>query len=170
MDETLENRGSVAAPLIFILTVFLQLVPVFLGHLKKRGSYNAEEIKLRQQIKELLKEAASLSNPSTFAQAAKLRRMAAAKEKELRQSQELHKKENQLPYDIIMKVLWILKVISYPLLIVWFWSDPVASVSQQLLQPFGNIFLRPFSLSFIYDAVILCGFRTVQPCVAVRQQ
>nr|CAB3457786.1 unnamed protein product [Digitaria exilis] len=51
-----------------------------------RGSQSDEQIKLRLEIKELLKEANQLSTPSTFAQAAKLKRLAAAKEKELAKS------------------------------------------------------------------------------------
>ncbi|XP_026446131.1 uncharacterized protein LOC113346820 [Papaver somniferum] len=139
MKETLEIRNSPAAPMILILTFFLQIVPVFLSYLKeKRGSWNAKEIELKQQIKELLKEAAPLSNPSTFAQAALLRRKAAAKEKELQQCQELHKQKNH--YDMCLKALSVLKVIAYPLLILWFWRNPVAVVPQQLVQPLGRIF------------------------------
>ncbi|KAA8547590.1 hypothetical protein F0562_004019 [Nyssa sinensis] len=48
----------------------------------KSGSMTDTEIQLRTKIKQLY-EASSLSQPSTFAKAAKLRRMAAAKEKEL---------------------------------------------------------------------------------------
>ncbi|RZC88074.1 hypothetical protein C5167_015876 [Papaver somniferum] len=139
MKETLEIQNSLAAPLILILTFFLQIAPVFLSYLKeKRGSWNAKEIELKQQIKELLKEAAPLSNPSTFAQAALLRRKAAAKEKELEQCQELHKQKNH--YDMCLKALSVLKVIAYPLLILWFWRNPVAVVPQQLVQPLGRIF------------------------------
>ncbi|KAI3949720.1 hypothetical protein MKX01_040937 [Papaver californicum] len=139
MKETLEIQNSLAAPLILILTFFLQIVPVFLSYLKqKRGSWNAQEIELKQQIKELLKEAAPLSNPSTFAQAALLRRKAAAKEKELQQCQELHKQKNH--YDKCLKALSVSKVIVYPLLILWFWRNPVAVVPQQLVQPLGRIF------------------------------
>ncbi|RZC48592.1 hypothetical protein C5167_017019 [Papaver somniferum] len=144
MKETLEIRNSPAAPMILILTFFLQIVPVFLSYLKeKRGSWNAKEIELKQQIKELLKEAAPLSkwvydSPSTFAQAALLRRKAAAKEKELQQCQELHKQKNH--YDMCLKALSVLKVIAYPLLILWFWRNPVAVVPQQLVQPLGRIF------------------------------
>ncbi|BBH08107.1 hypothetical protein Prudu_020206 [Prunus dulcis] len=49
----------------------------------ERGVKTATANRLRGEIKDLLKEASSLSQPSTFAQAAKLRRMAAVKEKEL---------------------------------------------------------------------------------------
>ncbi|MCL7047264.1 hypothetical protein MKW94_005442 [Papaver nudicaule] len=140
MKETLEIQNSLAAPLILILTLFLQILPVFLSHLKeKRGSWNAKEIELKQQIKELLKEAAPLSNPSTFAQAALLRRKAAAKEKELQQCQELHKQKNQSSFDMCLKAISVLKVIAYPLLILWFWRNPVAVVPQQLVQPLGRI-------------------------------
>ncbi|XP_017970279.1 PREDICTED: uncharacterized protein LOC18610651 isoform X2 [Theobroma cacao] len=81
--ETLEQRRSLAAPLIFFIIVVFQFATKWLQDLKKGASKTDKEIQLRGEIKQLLKEAASLSQPSTFAQAAKLRRSAAAKEKEL---------------------------------------------------------------------------------------
>ncbi|XP_048435997.1 protein GET1-like [Pyrus x bretschneideri] len=81
-----------------------------------------------------------------FKQAAKLRRIAAAKEKELANYQELHGKEIKLSYDFYLRILFILKVVlgyiyvlTYIVLVCWFWRVPVASVSQQLVQPFGNV-------------------------------
>ncbi|KAH0970970.1 hypothetical protein GBA52_023126 [Prunus armeniaca] len=133
--ETLEgHRRSVAAPLVFILVVVFQFVSRWLQQLKKRGVKTATANRLRGEIKDLLKEASSLSQPSTFAQAAKLRRMAAAKEKELANYQELHGKERKLSYELYLKVLFISKVLTYLVLIWWFWRVPVASISQQLVQ------------------------------------
>ncbi|KAK9109457.1 hypothetical protein Sjap_017517 [Stephania japonica] len=77
-------------------------------------------------------------SPSTFAEASKLRRLAAAKEKELQKGQELHNKEKTLSYDQYLQYLKVFKVVVYLLLILWFWKEPVATVSQQLLKPFGN--------------------------------
>ncbi|GJN34544.1 hypothetical protein PR202_gb23216 [Eleusine coracana subsp. coracana] len=59
------------------------LVDHYLDLARKRGSQSDEQQKLRLEIKQLLKEANQLSTPSTFAQAAKLKRLAVAKEKEL---------------------------------------------------------------------------------------
>ncbi|CAL9025953.1 unnamed protein product [Prunus brigantina] len=64
-----------------------------------------------------------------------------AKEKELANYQELHGKERKLSYELYLKVLFISKVLTYLVLIWWFWRVPVASKSQQLVQPFGNAFL-----------------------------
>ncbi|PIA56850.1 hypothetical protein AQUCO_00700894v1 [Aquilegia coerulea] len=140
MEETVKTRSSIAALLIFLLTIVLQYISIFLDcNLKKRKSGNSEQMQLRSEIKELLKEAGTLSNPSTFAQAAKLRRMAAAKEKELIKSQEMHSKESKLSYDTYVRALTISKVVAYLVLIIWFWGDPVAVVSQPLLQPFGKV-------------------------------
>ncbi|KAI5319872.1 hypothetical protein L3X38_039580 [Prunus dulcis] len=120
--ETLEgHRRSVAAPLVFIVVVVLQFVSRGLQQLKKRGVKTATANRLRGEIKDLLKEASSLSQPSTFAQAAKLRRMAAVKEKEL------------------ANFLFISKVLTYLVLIWWFWRVPIASISQELVQPFGKV-------------------------------
>ncbi|XP_058102642.1 uncharacterized protein LOC131246483 isoform X2 [Magnolia sinica] len=94
MEGTLENNASsnspsLAAPLILLFVFALELISMFLERHNKRGLKSAEEVKLQQEIKELLKEASSLSTPSTFAQAAKLRRAAAAKEKELLKSSDI---------------------------------------------------------------------------------
>ncbi|KAM1047517.1 hypothetical protein ACFX2C_026866 [Malus domestica] len=87
MGEVIETlpayRSSFAAPIVFIVVVAFQFLSRWLEQLKKGGVKNATATRLRGEIKDLLKEASSLSQPSTFAQAAKLRRMAAAKEKEL---------------------------------------------------------------------------------------
>lgn len=135
----MKARVSIAAPLIFIFMIGVQLFSNFLEDLKKRKLWNAGQMKLRAEIKELLKEAGLLSNPSTFAQAAKLRRLAAAKEKELLKSQEEHSKENDLSRDSYFKALKVLKVVVPLVSILWFWSGPIATVSQQLVQPFGRV-------------------------------
>ncbi|KAK9948249.1 hypothetical protein M0R45_003834 [Rubus argutus] len=138
--ETLsEHRIWPAAPIVFVIVVAFQFVSRWLEQLKKRGPKSAAETRLRGEIKELLKEASSLSQPSTFAQAAKLRRMAAAKEKELANCQQLHGNEIKLSYDLYLKVLNMTKVLTYLVLVCWFWRVPVASISQQLVQPFGKV-------------------------------
>nr|DAD29094.1 TPA_asm: hypothetical protein HUJ06_030562 [Nelumbo nucifera] len=138
MEEALQNRISIAAPFIFLIVVALQLASIRLEQLKKKGLVSAEEIELRNEIKKLLKEAGSLTNPSTFAQAAKLRRMAASKEKELQKYQSTKNQSKKLSYDTHVKALMIVKALAYLFLVFWFWGAPVATISQQLLQPFGN--------------------------------
>ncbi|KVI03000.1 hypothetical protein Ccrd_018703 [Cynara cardunculus var. scolymus] len=84
MEETLvEHTKSLAAPIIFIVVLVFQLFDKSLAHMKKKASMSEKDAQLRAEIKQLLKEAAALSEPSTFAQSAKLKRMAAAKEREL---------------------------------------------------------------------------------------
>ncbi|KAJ6996929.1 hypothetical protein NC653_013499 [Populus alba x Populus x berolinensis] len=112
-DEILigeQPRRSLAAPLIFFIVVAFQFVSIYLHQLKKKGSKSAAEIQLRAEIKQLLKDASALSQPSTFAQAAKLRRLAAAKEKELANYKEAHDKEMKLSSDSYPKILFISKV------------------------------------------------------------
>ncbi|XP_062144516.1 protein GET1-like [Alnus glutinosa] len=138
-EETQEHRGSLAAPLIFMIVISFQLLSRWLEHLKKKGSKSAVVIQLRGEINQLLKEASSLSQPSTFAQAAKLRRLAATKEKELANYQESESKEMKMSYDLYLKVLFLSKVLTYFALICWFWRVPVATISQQLVQPFGRV-------------------------------
>ncbi|KAJ6839015.1 uncharacterized protein M6B38_316080 [Iris pallida] len=124
---------------IFLIVIFLHIVHEFVDHHKKRGSGSSEQIQLRQEIKQLLKEANSLSTPSTFAQAAKLRRTAAAKEKELMKKQGEQNKEKKMSFDMYAKALLVFKVCLYAGLTWRFWSIPVAAVPQQLLQPFGRV-------------------------------
>uniref|UniRef100_K7MGR1 Uncharacterized protein n=1 Tax=Glycine max TaxID=3847 RepID=K7MGR1_SOYBN len=107
-----EHQRSLAAPFIFFVVLTFQFASNWIDHsrscmlLLQSGSNEEKETKLRVEIKELLKEASSLSQPSTFAQAAKLKRLAAAKERELAKCQSLHDKDN----DLYSKVLLISKV------------------------------------------------------------
>uniref|UniRef100_A0A2P2J990 Uncharacterized protein LOC105124035 isoform X1 n=1 Tax=Rhizophora mucronata TaxID=61149 RepID=A0A2P2J990_RHIMU len=134
-----EEGGSLAAPLIFFIVIVFQFLSAWLERLKKRASMSASQVELRAEIRQLLKEATSLSQPATFAQAAKLRRLAAAKEKELAKCKEVNSKEMKLSYDLYLKILFISKVVVYFVLICWFWRTPVAVVSQQLVQPLGKV-------------------------------
>ncbi|CAJ1942211.1 unnamed protein product [Sphenostylis stenocarpa] len=129
-----EHQWSLAAPFIFFVVLAFHLASQWIDQFKKSGSDNEKEAKLHVEIKELLKEANSLSQPSTFAQGAKLKRLAAAKEKELAKCQNLHNKDTAL----YSKSLLISKVLTYLILLAWFWSVPVACISQQLVQPFGR--------------------------------
>ncbi|WMV16521.1 hypothetical protein MTR67_009906 [Solanum verrucosum] len=160
MEESTANlERSVAAPMIFIIVLALQFLSRLFEINKKKGSTSSEDMQLRAEIKQLLKEASALSQPSTFAQAAKLRRLATAKEKELAKTyaiwmklinkfnlssssdadQEIHNKEAKLSHDSYTKGLTIFQVLTYLLLIIWFWRIPVASISKQLVQPFGKM-------------------------------
>ncbi|CAN4105431.1 unnamed protein product [Withania somnifera] len=137
MEESPE--GSVAAPIIFLIVVAVQYLSCYVQLNTSRAAVSADELKLRAEIKQLLKEANAMSQPSTFAQAAKLRRKAAAKEQELAKNHEKLIKEMKSSYDTHTKALMIIKVLTYFLLIIWFWHVPVASIPKQLVQPFGKI-------------------------------
>ncbi|XP_055805804.1 protein GET1-like [Solanum dulcamara] len=138
-ESTAELEKPVAAPMIFIIVLALQFLSRYFEINKKKGSTSSEDMQLRAEIKQLLKEASALSQPSTFAQAAKLRRLATAKEKELAKNQEIHNKEAKLSHDSYTKGLTVLQVLTYFLLIIWFWRIPVAAISKQLVQPFGKM-------------------------------
>ncbi|XP_031107724.1 uncharacterized protein LOC116012347 [Ipomoea triloba] len=140
MEEALEKHAkSIAAPLVFFIVGVFQFLSRYLELRKAKGSISQKDAQLKAEIKQLLKEANALSQPSTFAQAAKLRRMAAAKEKELAKSQGIHKEEIKMSYDMYSKCLLVLKIFTYFMLILWFWRMPVASVSKQLVHPFGKM-------------------------------
>ncbi|XP_056857498.1 protein GET1-like isoform X1 [Raphanus sativus] len=122
-ENVIEEGGFLAAPLK-----------------KQKGSNdnnNSKEAELRSEIKQLLREATALSQPATFAQAAKLRRSAATKEKELAHYVEQHNKE--LSYDLYGNVLIASKVVMYLILVFWFLRTPIAMIAKQLVQPFGRL-------------------------------
>ncbi|KAF3324873.1 Tail-anchored protein insertion receptor WRB [Carex littledalei] len=123
---------------LFVVTAF-QVFSRYLEILTKKEPASEEQIKLKQEINQLLKEASSLSTPSTFAQAAMLKRKAAAKEKELNKIQEEKEKAKKSFHDQYTESLRIAKVLVYSMLIWAFWSTPIASVPQHILQPFGKL-------------------------------
>ncbi|CAJ2646765.1 unnamed protein product [Trifolium pratense] len=130
-----EHQKSLAAPSIFFIVAVFQLAYYCLDDLNKNKSDSEKENVLRGEIKRLLNEASLLSQPSTFAQASKLKRLAAAMEKELAKYQSLHKKYLVL----YLKAVLVGKYLTYGMLLIWFWRVPVASISQQLVQPFGRL-------------------------------
>ncbi|KAL1815072.1 hypothetical protein ACET3Z_017646 [Daucus carota] len=132
-------QQSSAAVIIFIVIFALQFGSKYLCILKKmKGSTTVADAQLRAEIKQLYKEASALSQPSTFAQAAKLRRTAAAKEKELVKNQELQSKEINSLFDSYSKNLMTIKILIYITFSYWFWHTPVAALPYQLVQPFGR--------------------------------
>ncbi|KAL3839993.1 hypothetical protein ACJIZ3_024584 [Penstemon smallii] len=138
MEEA--SGKSLATTVIFILVFSFHFASKYLESCKrKKGAINDVDVQLKAEIKQMLKEASSLSQPSTFAQAAKLRRMAAAKEKELLKNQEMHNKEMKSSFGTYEKLLTATKVSTYLMLILWFWGIPVAAISDHLVQPFGNL-------------------------------
>ncbi|KAL1315955.1 protein GET1 [Arachis duranensis] len=129
------DQGSLAAPFVFLVVASVQFSYFCLDYLKKKGSVNDKQNQLRAEIKGLLKEAKLLSQPATFAQAAKLKRLAATKEKELAKFQNMHHRD----YALYTKLMLVTKYVTYALLLFWFWHVPVASISMQLVQPFGRL-------------------------------
>ncbi|KAJ0753665.1 hypothetical protein HanPI659440_Chr09g0338281 [Helianthus annuus] len=135
--------------------------------LLQQASMSEKDLQLRAEIKRLLKEAAALSQPSTFAQAAKLRRAAAAKEKELAKTQETLTMEMKTSFGLYERILMIskvlciffrilvchiefatniyyicfLQIVVFTVLTLWLWRVPVAAISKELVQPFGNSFV-----------------------------
>nr|XP_008337938.2 uncharacterized protein LOC103401013 [Malus domestica] len=125
--ETLpEHRSLLAAPIVFIIVVAFQFFSRWLEQLKK-GVKSATATRLRGEIKDILKEVSLThqvkdSNSGTCLP-----------------DQELHGKEIKLSYDVYLRILFILKVLTYVVLVCWFWRVPVGSISQQLVQPFGKM-------------------------------
>ncbi|MED6133779.1 hypothetical protein PIB30_031442 [Stylosanthes scabra] len=95
-DEHLRDQGSLAALFVFSVVASVQFAYYWLDQ-KKKGSVDDEkQNQLLAEIKGLLKEAKLLSQPATFAQAAKLKRLAASKEKELTKCQKIQHKDYAL--------------------------------------------------------------------------
>ncbi|KAJ8446918.1 hypothetical protein Cgig2_013219 [Carnegiea gigantea] len=135
-----EVTGRLVAPMIFIIIALVECVSKYVELLTKNGgAMSDEEKKLREEIKQLLKEASTLTQPSTFAQAAKLRRMAAAKEKKLAKYQKRQMMERKSSYDPYMKYVTPVKALTYLVLGVWVWKSSMASVPRELVQPIGGI-------------------------------
>ncbi|XP_024977605.1 uncharacterized protein LOC112515161 [Cynara cardunculus var. scolymus] len=138
MEETLEHHvTSLTAIYIFFFMAAIQYIDRSLALKKRKASMSEKDLKLCAEIKKLLKEAAVLSQPSTFAQAAKLRRTAAAKEKELAKSQELLTMEMKTSFGLYERILMIVKIVVFLALTLWHWRAPVAAISKELVQPFG---------------------------------
>ncbi|KAK1432456.1 hypothetical protein QVD17_09353 [Tagetes erecta] len=133
-----EDHGkSLKCVFIFSIATAFQFFDKFIALNKRKASMSEKELLLRAEIKRLLKEAAALSQPSTFAQAAKLRRTAAAKEKELAKSQESLTMEMKASFGLYERILMISKIVIFAALTLWFWRAPVAAISKELVQPFG---------------------------------
>ncbi|XP_051129385.1 protein GET1 [Andrographis paniculata] len=135
----MEEEKSMAAPAIFVLVFSFQYAALYVESYTKKKLSGGVEARLREEINQLLKEAGSLTQPSTFAQAAKLRRMAASKEKELAKFQEMNEKYIKASYNKYGRPLLILKVLTYVSIIMLFWRSPVAMISKQLVQPLGKL-------------------------------
>ncbi|AQL01342.1 hypothetical protein ZEAMMB73_Zm00001d045024 [Zea mays] len=131
---------SPSAIFVFLLVSAVHMLECILDLKRRRGSISDDQLRLRVEITQLLKEASALSTPSTFAQAAKLKRLAGAKEKELAKMQDVDIRGKQSLYEKYRKVLLAAKVVVYGVLVLWFWSTPVTTVPKHLLQPFGRMF------------------------------
>lgn len=129
------SSGILAPYLIFLLVLTLHIFQRIVDHLKKRDLKSKEQIQLRQEIKELSREANLLSTPSTFAQAAKLRRLAAAKEKELSKITERSSNDR----DWFFVTLFAAKGFLFLCLTWWFWGAPIVQVPLELMKPFVRV-------------------------------
>ncbi|XP_024534619.1 tail-anchored protein insertion receptor WRB-like [Selaginella moellendorffii] len=130
-----------AAPVaVFLAVLILQLAMQFLHQASKSSQ---QEARVVSEIRSLLREANALAGPSTFAQSAKLRRAANAKEKELSQIRIEAKGKNAST----KLVLFVVKACFYCAFVWWFWQTPVASVPAHLVQPFGKVLSFPSKVS-----------------------
>eukprot|EP00249_Psilotum_nudum_P008981 c21635_g1_i1 orf=401-925(-) len=122
----------------FSLILLFHLATRLLLLLLPRENVHPEQRQLAREIKDLLRNANALSTPSTFSKAAKLRRAAAVKEKELAQF-----RKNSAEQRHWSKLLWflqpLLKCIFYISLGCWFWGVPVAHIPSNLLRPLGDL-------------------------------
>ncbi|KAJ7513907.1 hypothetical protein O6H91_23G019300 [Diphasiastrum complanatum] len=145
--EPLIAPAQWAAPAIFGTILVLHLLTRALELLIPKERMQPEEINLVKEINRLQKEADALSTsisfgdrPSTFAKAAKLRRVVAAKEKELHDCREKLSAKVHSSWLSKTIILRLLKASLYVFLLWWFWKIPVSLIPASLLQPFEWVF------------------------------
>ncbi|KAI5064448.1 hypothetical protein GOP47_0021118 [Adiantum capillus-veneris] len=106
--------------------------------LRTKRKLSPAEQQLASEIKDLLRQAGSLTTPSTFAKAAKLKRIAVAKERELVQLRHSHGKEQDWPF------LWhilnpnVLQVLVYAILVYRYWGSPLLTIPSQSIYPLDS--------------------------------
>ncbi|XP_074266363.1 protein GET1-like [Silene latifolia] len=47
--------------------------------------------------------------------------------------------QRKASYDPFMKYVTPVKALAYLLLAFWFWKSPIAAISKEVVQPFGNV-------------------------------
>ncbi|CAA0809935.1 Unknown protein [Striga hermonthica] len=112
MEEISEERGkSMAAPAIFVLVFFIK-------HSRIRLLVSGHQhLRKLQNLEEW-----------------QLRRR-----RSLRNIKKCVKKDMNMSFSTYEKLLLISKVVTYVLLVLWFWKMPVTTISDQLVQPFGKL-------------------------------
>lgn len=134
------EKGTWASPIVSFALLLLahlasRLVALFL---RKKKNLNPAEQQLASEIKDLLRQANSLTTPSTFAKAAKLKRTAVAKERELTQLRQSLGKEQPWFLSWHMVLPKAMKVIMYLVLAYWFWGSPISTVASRSIHPFDK--------------------------------
>ncbi|KAK7307432.1 hypothetical protein VNO77_40491 [Canavalia gladiata] len=135
-EATEEHERTLAAPFIFLIVAAFQFAYHHLDQFQKSRSDKENETRLRGEIKQLLKEASSMSQY----------RSVCVPEKSnnkghffiLSGHQPLHKQQNSKGWQLPRRENFR-SYVTYGVLLIWFWGDPVASISQQLVQPFGRL-------------------------------
>ncbi|KAG6542550.1 hypothetical protein Mapa_016021 [Marchantia paleacea] len=132
----MEEAPVSAAAAIFVILLLLHLFLEYYSRITPTGQLRPQERELVKEIRELHRAADALATPATFAKSAKLKRSAAAKEKELallRQNLALQKGWWLSLYSTAPNAL---KVVVYIILAQWFWHTSVATIPVSFLQPY----------------------------------
>ncbi|BBN04188.1 tail-anchored protein insertion receptor [Marchantia polymorpha subsp. ruderalis] len=141
----MEEAPVSAAAAIFVILLLLHLFLEYYSRITPTGQLRPQERELVKEIRELHRAADALATPATFSKSAKLKRSAAAKEKELallRQNLALQKGWWLSLYSTAPNAL---EVVVYMILAQWFWHTSVATIPASFLQPVS--FLQPYELS-----------------------
>ncbi|GER37754.1 eukaryotic translation initiation factor 3subunit 7, partial [Striga asiatica] len=117
MEEISEERGkSMAAPAIFVLVFSFHFVSKCIESHKK---------KLRiDRVFEISPNCVHNKRYNSLMYHA---------------DQEMREKDMKMSFNTYEKLLLISKVVTYVLLVLWFWKMPVTTISDQLVQPFGKL-------------------------------
>ncbi|KAL3683833.1 hypothetical protein R1sor_001855 [Riccia sorocarpa] len=132
----MEEAPVSAAAAIFAVLLVLHLFGEYFSRIVPIKPVIPRESELLKEIRELHRSADSFSTPSTFSKAAKLKRQATLKEKELAALRQDISGQTNWWFTLYSAAPKALKFTVYIILAQWFWRTSVATVPISFVQPF----------------------------------
>lgn len=141
-------ENCIWAPIVsFAFVLITRLASRLIALSLRAKKVQPAEHQLTMEIKDLLRQASSLSSPSTFAKATKLRRMAASKEKELTQLTHSLAKERRWSNSLQAVFPTALEVVACLSLGYWYWGCTISTMASQSIRPFDKALLWKTKIS-----------------------
>eukprot|EP00271_Cylindrocystis_brebissonii_P006756 TRINITY_DN19550_c0_g1_i1.p1 TRINITY_DN19550_c0_g1~~TRINITY_DN19550_c0_g1_i1.p1 ORF type:complete len:194 (-),score=38.27 TRINITY_DN19550_c0_g1_i1:673-1254(-) len=142
------RRDLPLAVLVLLSVIVVELSSLAFGRLLSRDAWGLQERKLLKELKELRRKAEDLITPDTFAQAAKMQRAAAAKEKEVQKLRE-ERARGQIGAIFFRFVgPLLLQSLAYSFLVWHLWRQPMVLLPPGLLSPLGRVLSFPFGTTW----------------------